>query len=196
MEQFLFAMDAVKNQEEPPNLVDVEDSSLESSDVNVLKRQDMYCTPILSDEDDQTKLWACDACASCEDSCGNPSCDICEKKMKTLRKEQVASIMSTGVLRLLGFEKNEIFAPKQNGFTMCQIRRHCGRDSAWLLVGNDVYDVTSYVKYHPGGERSILKKCGGVADCTEDMNFHSQKARKIWKKYHIGHLKSCPCQKH
>ena len=76
-------------------------------------------------------------------------------------------------------------------YTMCEIRRHKTADSAWLVAGDYVYDATTYMQMHPGGEKSILRKCGGEVDCTQDMLFHSAKGQKLWKKYRIGKVKRC-----
>lgn len=77
-------------------------------------------------------------------------------------------------------------------FTRCQVQQHNSPESAWLVAGNDIYDATEYISMHPGGTNSILKKAGGVVDCTEDLNFHSKAGRKVWKKYHVGKLATCP----
>jgi cytochrome b involved in lipid metabolism len=79
--------------------------------------------------------------------------------------------------------------------TRCQLKRHNNPiHGIWLLCGNDVYDATNYIKYHPGGEKSILRKSGGVIDCTKDMSFHSPRAIKAWKKLKIGYLVPCPSE--
>merc|ERR1712151_244684 len=77
-------------------------------------------------------------------------------------------------------------------YTMCQIRRHNNIDSAWLVVGDKIYDATEYIHQHPGGEASILKKAGGACDCAEDFKFHSKRGRKVWDKYFVGKVKPCP----
>jgi cytochrome b involved in lipid metabolism len=75
---------------------------------------------------------------------------------------------------------------------MCQIRSHNTVQSCWLVAGENVYDATEYLAMHPGGERSILKKSGGVCDCTEDIHFHSKKGKLVWNKYRIGKVRKCP----
>jgi cytochrome b involved in lipid metabolism len=77
-------------------------------------------------------------------------------------------------------------------YTMCQIRSHNTAQSCWLVAGDNVYDATEYLALHPGGERSILKKSGGVYDCTEDIHFHSKKGKLVWNKYRIGKIRKCP----
>jgi hypothetical protein len=76
-------------------------------------------------------------------------------------------------------------------YPLCEVRRHNNAESAWLVAGNDVYDVTEYIHMHPGGRQSILKKAGGTRDCTQDLFFHSKRGKQLWKKYHIGKVRRC-----
>jgi cytochrome b involved in lipid metabolism len=76
---------------------------------------------------------------------------------------------------------------------MCQVRRHNHAESAWLVAGDTIYDVTSYMNSHPGGAKSILRKAGGVQDCSKDLLFHSKAGIKAWKKYKVGKLRDCKC---
>ena len=73
-------------------------------------------------------------------------------------------------------------------YTLAEVRTHNTMESAWVLVGDTIYDVTSYVSDHPGGASSILNKSGGIVDCTTDFNFHSKRARKEWKRHKVGIL--------
>jgi cytochrome b involved in lipid metabolism len=112
----------------------------------------------------------CDACCCCDDVCELSECEGCASK----RAQQQPSAQRTR-------------------FTMCEVRRHNTTGSAWLLCSDTVYDVTRYLELHPGGKRSILRRCGG-ADCSSDMSFHSKGAQRQWKKYAIGKLVSCACE--
>jgi cytochrome b involved in lipid metabolism len=73
-------------------------------------------------------------------------------------------------------------------YTMFEVSLHDNADSAWLVAGRNVYDVTSYISSHPGGRDCILKYAGGKKDVTEDLQFHSPRGKKIWEKYKIGTL--------
>ena len=75
---------------------------------------------------------------------------------------------------------------------MCEIQRHNTEESCWLVAGDTIYDATSYISQHPGGATSILKKSGGVADCSEDLMFHSKSGRRVWNQYIVGKVKKCP----
>mmetsp|Transcript_32455 Transcript_32455/g.48044 ORF Transcript_32455/g.48044 Transcript_32455/m.48044 type:complete len:183 (-) Transcript_32455:259-807(-) len=121
---------------------------------------------------------SCDACIHCADHCDDINCEQCSRK-------KAASSLSNHA-NIFGSPEGETY------YTMCQLRRHDNTDSAWLTVGDTIYDATSYIANHPGGKMSILKKAGGKADCTIDFDFHSKNARNLWKKYKVGKLFSCP----
>jgi len=77
-------------------------------------------------------------------------------------------------------------------YTRLEILRHNTESSAWIVAGDDVYDVTDYVEHHPGGKYSIMKKVGGAVDCTRDLLFHSKSGQKYWKQFLIGKITKNP----
>ncbi len=44
-------------------------------------------------------------------------------------------------------------------FTMSQVSEHASRTDCWTVINGSVYDITSYVPRHPGGDE-ILQACG------------------------------------
>lgn len=40
--------------------------------------------------------------------------------------------------------------------TMIEVLKHKSRESAWTVVDGLVYDVTTYIPYHPGGKKIML----------------------------------------
>jgi len=46
------------------------------------------------------------------------------------------------------------------GITLAQISQHNSRTSCWSAVNEGVYDLTSWIPNHPGGEQNILSMCG------------------------------------
>ncbi len=44
--------------------------------------------------------------------------------------------------------------------TAAQIVGHNGRASCWSSINGNVYDLTSWIPQHPGGEQAILQLCG------------------------------------
>ncbi len=44
-------------------------------------------------------------------------------------------------------------------FTAAQVTEHATEDDCWMIINDNVYDLTSYVAEHPG-EEEILRGCG------------------------------------
>lgn len=146
---------------------------------------DVNCGPCGPAEDEAE----CNACPCCNDTCGISTCSSCIEKIK--RPLSISSGQSSWLLGALASvcpAKNE----ELPAYSMCQLRRHSTVDSAWILVGKDIYDATPYIRSHPGGTAIILKKAGGNVDCSEDMHFHSKRAQKEWRRYKVGTLCNCP----
>ena len=49
---------------------------------------------------------------------------------------------------------------------LCQVREHCGEDSLWVVYGGDVYDVTGFLREHPGGMEALLGSAWQVRDSS------------------------------
>jgi|TARA_B110000858_G_C17711665_1_gene430901 cytochrome b involved in lipid metabolism len=75
-----------------------------------------------------------------------------------------------------------------NLYTIEEVKRHNIIKDAWLIYNNNVYDITDYIKLHPGS-MSIKKGIG--KDATKIINKigHSKRAIEIMSKYKIGILK-------
>ena len=46
-----------------------------------------------------------------------------------------------------------------SAFTAAEVAQHKTRADCWTIIDSGVYDITSYVPRHPGGDE-ILKACG------------------------------------
>ncbi|MED6235550.1 hypothetical protein ATANTOWER_028873 [Ataeniobius toweri] len=75
-------------------------------------------------------------------------------------------------------------------FTEREVAHHCTKDSCWVLLGTRVYDVTAFLRMHPGGEALIRSRAG--KDLTWEMegppHRHSPNARRWLEQYYIGDL--------
>jgi cytochrome b involved in lipid metabolism len=128
-------------------------------------------------------------CPYCSDTCGDATCKDVSDTTKTangLLDNNSFHSSSTS------FRTSRNSDPSMQYYTMCEIARHNRIDSAWLVVGDTIYDATTYMSRHPGGEMSILKKSGGACDCTEDFHFHTKAGKKVWLKYKVGKVRQCP----
>merc|ERR1712176_1333607 len=70
-----------------------------------------------------------------------------------------------------GTAKKEKKAKKTGGgggFTMEEVAKHTTKDDCWVVVADQVLNVTSFLSQHPGGELAILTFAG--KDATEEFN--------------------------
>ena len=44
--------------------------------------------------------------------------------------------------------------------TLDEDAKHNTTESAWLVIADEVYDVTKFLKFHPGGAKVMLKFAG------------------------------------
>ncbi|XP_030766124.1 cytochrome b5 isoform X1 [Sitophilus oryzae] len=73
-------------------------------------------------------------------------------------------------------------------YTKAQVRDHNKKESVWVLVHNDIYDVTAFLNEHPGGEEVLLEQAGkDASEAFEDVG-HSSDAREMMLKYKVGTL--------
>ncbi len=54
-------------------------------------------------------------------------------------------------------------APTSSGektYTMADVSAHATAASCWSIINGNVYDLTSWIGKHPGGEKAITQLCG------------------------------------
>ncbi len=98
------------------------------------------------------------------------------------KKVTAIIILVVGILLVGGgilFFGNEVEAPttqqEQDGvtepeivtYTTTEVATHNTQTDCWTIIGGSVYDITSYIPFHPGGNE-ILRACG--ADGTALFN--------------------------
>jgi cytochrome b involved in lipid metabolism len=79
--------------------------------------------------------------------------------------------------------------PKPTGITLAQVAEHNSRTSCWSVVHGNVYNLTSWIPNHPGGEQRILGMCGvdGSQDYDEEHG-GKRKPTAILAGFKIGAL--------
>ncbi|XP_030766125.1 cytochrome b5 isoform X2 [Sitophilus oryzae] len=69
-----------------------------------------------------------------------------------------------------------------------EIKKHTDKTSTWIVINNDVFDVTRFLNEHPGGEEVLLEQAGkDASEAFEDVG-HSSDAREMMLKYKVGTL--------
>lgn len=74
-----------------------------------------------------------------------------------------------------------------NIIDISEISKHNQRNSCYLIIQNKVYDVSSYISQHPGGQGKIINKCGQEVTGVF-AQIHSNFAWDLLKKYQVGQL--------
>lgn len=80
--------------------------------------------------------------------------------------------------------------PSMKSYTMADISTHNNSSSCWTAINGNVYDVTSYISRHPGGERNILRICGADGSSLfEGQHGGDSRPESILSTFIIGILK-------
>ncbi|KAI4504027.1 hypothetical protein M0802_000498 [Mischocyttarus mexicanus] len=71
-------------------------------------------------------------------------------------------------------------------YTMNEVGQHNKETDLWLAMHGGVYDLTSFLKKHPGGEEVFIQSAG--KDCTKcfDDIGHSEEAQLLKETFKIG----------
>lgn len=75
-------------------------------------------------------------------------------------------------------------------YTLADVSMHPDAKSCWSVINGKVYNLTSWIGQHPGGEDAILSICG--KDGSQAFNIQhgtSKKQADILATFFIGNLK-------
>ncbi|KAF9976318.1 hypothetical protein BGZ65_007880 [Modicella reniformis] len=75
-------------------------------------------------------------------------------------------------------------------FTMADLAQHSTRDDLYLAIGGKVYDCTTFIDEHPGGEEVLLDEAGKDATESFDDVGHSNQARDQLREMYVGEFKN------
>lgn len=72
-------------------------------------------------------------------------------------------------------------------YSLDELAKHASPTDCWVAANGKVYDVSSFVDKHPGGDK-ILNGCG--KDMTEFFNTkHAKQSKESLPAFYIGDLK-------
>ncbi|KAJ3317885.1 hypothetical protein HDV06_001087 [Boothiomyces sp. JEL0866] len=70
-------------------------------------------------------------------------------------------------------------------FTTSEVAKHNKEDDCWVIISGKVYDLTKFMKVHPGGKKAILIVAG--QDATDDFEaIHGDGPKASKEKYCVG----------
>ncbi|KAG5315189.1 PREDICTED: cytochrome b5-like isoform X2 [Acromyrmex echinatior] len=75
-------------------------------------------------------------------------------------------------------------------YSLADVAKYNGKNGArtWIVIHDNIYDVTDYMQQHPGGPELIDDYAGKDATSGFDEFGHSSDATKMLKKYLVGEL--------
>ncbi len=78
----------------------------------------------------------------------------------------------------------------EQGYTLEEIQSANTREKCWAIISKNVYDLTTWISEHPGGEKMILNICGKDGTSAFEKQHGGQAAvAEIVKDFKIGILK-------
>lgn len=73
-------------------------------------------------------------------------------------------------------------------FTFDEVSKHNESNDCWIVMNGKVYDVSSFMDEHPGGDEVLLAVTGKDATTDFDDIGHSESAKELVQKYLIGEI--------
>ncbi|KAN0030320.1 hypothetical protein ACTA71_010082 [Dictyostelium dimigraforme] len=87
-----------------------------------------------------------------------------------------------------GYPFSELVDTTLPDFTIQEVSRHNTREDCWIIINEKVYNVSSYVSSHPGGDM-ILQNAGGESTTLFKRAPMTSYAHIIMKDFHIGYCR-------
>lgn len=101
---------------------------------------------------------------------------VYDKKQEDLNPTPATSASSESVNSSASSTSEETSLPPSNGIALTEVEAHHTRETCWVAISGSVYDLTSWIPKHPGGEQAILQLCGtnGTAKFTAQHGGNSK----------------------
>jgi hypothetical protein len=65
-------------------------------------------------------------------------------------------------------------SPATNWVPISEVAKHYRFEDAWTIIRGKVYNVTPYLKIHPGGEAQLMKVAGEWISCKAPLSLTYQ----------------------
>uniref|UniRef100_A0A2K5UK38 Fatty acid 2-hydroxylase n=1 Tax=Macaca fascicularis TaxID=9541 RepID=A0A2K5UK38_MACFA len=81
--------------------------------------------------------------------------------------------------------------PPAASFSPSEVQRRLAAGACWVRRGDRLYDLSSFVRHHPGGEQLLRARAGQdiSADLDGPPHRHSANARRWLEQYYVGELR-------
>jgi len=112
-----------------------------------------------------------------------------------IQKNNIESGATTTKSKVQNQTNNSTNINTTTAFTTADVAKHKTSKDCWLIINNEVYDVSSFLYQHPGGASTITPYCGKEATKafdTQDRGSrgrHSTSATNMLADYLVGSIK-------
>jgi cytochrome b involved in lipid metabolism len=131
-----------------------------------------------------------------EDVCfwlfSGPICRVSEMALRTKKIKlkpgfalQDWSLLCSKATKLNGLQGKPI---PEDGWTKAEIKTHNTRFDGWIIVRENVYNVTPYLPYHPGGDEIMMPVLGKDATKLYDR-YHKYVSLSLLDACFVGKVK-------
>ncbi|GJQ09958.1 hypothetical protein GpartN1_g1749.t1 [Galdieria partita] len=73
-----------------------------------------------------------------------------------------------------------------NIYTIEQVARHHTRKDLWVIIHGKVYDLSSFLDRHPGGEEILLQYAGEDGTLEYEKAGHPEEAQQLLQDFCVG----------
>lgn len=84
--------------------------------------------------------------------------------------------------------------PPDASFSLAEVQQRLAAGACWVRCGSRLYDLTGFLRQHPGGEQLLRGRAGQdvSADLDGPPHRHSANARLWLEQYYVGELQADP----
>eukprot|EP01123_Difflugia_compressa_P008103 TRINITY_DN2327_c0_g1_i1.p1 TRINITY_DN2327_c0_g1~~TRINITY_DN2327_c0_g1_i1.p1 ORF type:complete len:156 (-),score=21.56 TRINITY_DN2327_c0_g1_i1:41-460(-) len=90
--------------------------------------------------------------------------------------------------RFYSYTNIPVFEDGKRIFTRNEVGLHNTETDGWVIVDDKVYNITTWISYHPGGRRVLVELLGKDATVEFKTQPHSHNARDQLELLHIGYV--------
>uniref|UniRef100_A0A6C0KT83 Cytochrome b5 heme-binding domain-containing protein n=1 Tax=viral metagenome TaxID=1070528 RepID=A0A6C0KT83_9ZZZZ len=113
---------------------------------------------------------------------------LAKAKAKTLKRSIKRGNNKPELEAKVKIEETTLGGSEKKAFTLGEVKKHNKKNDAWTIIENKVYDITSWIPTHPGGD-VILKAVGkNGTRLFKSVNHPSFVKENVLPKYYIGNL--------
>ncbi|EPX72039.1 cytochrome b5 [Schizosaccharomyces octosporus yFS286] len=69
-----------------------------------------------------------------------------------------------------------------------EVLKHNTREDLWIVVKDEVFDISKFIEAHPGGEEVLVDLAGHDASGPFEDVGHSEDAQDMLRKFYVGKL--------